>query len=122
MKFKVWETIISKDSIVITKVTQDESNLLTVTVENSNNDTCQIKSRVELFEVGEEQHYFDLWLIMNQQLKSKNRTTLILDNSDWIDRFSYLRDNKSIFNHYLIIGISKVVQFISETDPIIKMK
>lgn len=122
MEFKVWKTIICDKNCVLERITQDENGKLSIHIKHSEQDLFELNVVPEIFEVGSEQHYFGFWEKLNTQNMNKPLTTLIVKNSEWIDQFSYVRDNKMDFKHYLIIGIDKVVSLISELEPIIKKK
>jgi len=120
MNFKNWKTKISKQSCVIGKTVQNELGELIIQIENAEKEKFEIKVLPEIYEIGSEEHYFDLWKILNKNELNTYGTTLIIENSEWLNRFSTVRENKTEFEHFMIIGIDKVINLISEKEPIIK--
>ena len=117
MEFKLWNTIISDDSVALKALNINEVDVLTIHLENGQKEIYQVKAQVEIFEVGSEEHYFDKWKVLNTQIRDEKRTSLIVKNSDWLRSFSFIRDIKTELNHYVILGMDKVINIISAFEP-----
>ena len=117
LEFKLWNTIISDDSVALKALNINEVDVLTIHLENGQKEIYQVKAQVEIFEVGSEEHYFDKWKVLNTQIRDEKRTSLIVKNSDWLRSFSFIRDIKTELNHYVILGMDKVINIISAFEP-----
>ncbi len=117
LEFKLWNTIISDDSVALKALNINEVDVLTIHLENGQKEIYQVKAQVEIFEVGSEEHYFDKWKVLNTQIRDEKRTSLIVKNSDWLRSFSFIRNIKTELNHYVILGMDKVINIISAFEP-----
>ena len=110
MKIERWETDFIEKSIIIENVTQKENDKLNILIETQEKEKYIISIIPEFYEVGYEQHYFELWKLLDF-----SATTLLIRKSKWIKRFPILNENE--FTHFVISGIDKVVHIIAKTEP-----
>ena len=119
MKFKIWDTPISKESLMyvdIEQIIHTPNFNLAATITSHEKKFKLNAAMVLVHEVGHEVNYLELWTVLNSQIERDGRTTLELLDSPWIKSHNFFEETR----HFIVLSVDIVLHIASETEPIIE--
>ncbi|MCO4293170.1 hypothetical protein NF867_09865 [Solitalea sp. MAHUQ-68] len=116
--FSKWTSIISDTIYPSIDKIETEGYQLKVLLSDSEGYQYILNTKVEVYEISHEEHFFHYWEQLNKS-EYKLGNTLEIKNSSWLKRFSTLQDDPDQYLHLMIISDDIVLQFITEEYPVL---